>query len=313
MISIVSKRHPFKFYFSIIFATFFFILLATALIFIYDKPVADQQLKTKDNLLPIISFVCYVFAGYSLYRYIKNVPTIKVDSQFINFNNEIFLISNISKIEFTGKQPFNYIVDFPLEAAKITFKNGEHKYIFDDMYSNSWEIKSFLNEFMLGNRKDYKNNNLPIDKEAASNDIYETFKGYQFASLRGIVLWCSIGLFGYLAFNTKGDFIGAVGISLFFLLFFFMVFSFQMFYFQVSNHFFLIRNHNLFWKRKVYNISDVKEVVFETQGKLPNSLRVITKNFQNKLYPAGTLSDKTWLALKYKLEKYKIKVRNECI
>ncbi len=84
-------------------------------------------------------------------------------------------------------------------------------------------------------------------------------------------------------------------------------------YFQVSDNLFVVRNHNLFWKKKAYRITEIKEVVFETQGKMPNCLRVITKNFKNKLYPAGTLRDKTWLALKDKLESFDITVRNECI
>ena len=79
------------------------------------------------------------------------------------------------------------------------------------------------------------------------------------------------------------------------------------------NNFFVIRNHNVFWTKKPYNIKDIKEVVFETQGKMPNCLRVITKDFRNKLYPAGTLRDNNWIALKDKLEGYKIKVRNECV
>jgi hypothetical protein len=60
-------------------------------------------------------------------------------------------------------------------------------------------------------------------------------------------------------------------------------------------------------------LADIKEVVYETQGKQPNCMRIITNDFRNKLYPAGTLRDKTWLDLKDKLEKKGITVRNECI
>lgn len=56
-----------------------------------------------------------------------------------------------------------------------------------------------------------------------------------------------------------------------------------------------------------------QEIVFETQGKMPNNLRVITKDFRTKLFRAGTLTDKTWLALKDRLESKNITVSNECI
>jgi hypothetical protein len=84
-------------------------------------------------------------------------------------------------------------------------------------------------------------------------------------------------------------------------------------YFKVSQTFLVIKNHNLLWCTKAFRLSDIEEIVFETQGKMPNCLRVITKDFRNKLYLAGTLTDKTWLQLKDKLEGYNIKVRNECI
>ena len=101
----------------------------------------------------------------------------------------------------------------------------------------------------------------------------------------------------------------------FFLLssFWFSFNSWLMHYFKVSDKYFVVKNHNFFWKTKAYLLSDIDEVVFETQGKMPNCLRVITKNFKSKMYPAGTLRNKTWLQLKDKLEQYHIKVRNECI
>jgi hypothetical protein len=42
-------------------------------------------------------------------------------------------------------------------------------------------------------------------------------------------------------------------------------------------------------------------------------MRIITKDFRNKLYPAGTLRDKTWLEMKRQLELKGVTVRNECI
>jgi hypothetical protein len=86
-----------------------------------------------------------------------------------------------------------------------------------------------------------------------------------------------------------------------------------MHYFGIDKEFLIIRNHNLIWINKVYRIHDIKEVVFETQGKMPNCLRVITKRFKSKLYPAGTLRKENWLELKDALEKQGVKVRNECI
>ncbi len=189
MTAIVSKRHILKFYFSITLGTLFFIAMATGLLFIYNKSADKGQLKTKDKLMPIFSIAVYAFAGYSLYRYIKNVPKITLDKEFITFNNQTYSVSDIKKVTLSGKRPFKYAINFPMEAATLTFNDNETKYIFDDMYSNSWEIKSFLKQVVIDKKEFIKTSNSSIDKNAVASDFYETFKGNQFTSLRGISLW----------------------------------------------------------------------------------------------------------------------------
>ena len=49
MTTIVSKRHIFKFYFSIILGTLFFVAMATGLLFIYNKSADKGELKAKDK------------------------------------------------------------------------------------------------------------------------------------------------------------------------------------------------------------------------------------------------------------------------
>jgi hypothetical protein len=75
----------------------------------------------------------------------------------------------------------------------------------------------------------------------------------------------------------------------------------------------VVRNHNFFWKKDVYRLTDIREVVFETRTKMPICLRVITNGYRDKLYAADTLYRKTWLVLKAELESKNIQVRNECL
>lgn len=288
--------------------------MATVLLFVYNEQADKGNLKTKDKLMPIFSIACYAFAGYSLYRYIKNAPTITVDKDFINFNSQTFSLADINKVELTGKRPFKYGINFPMEAATLTFNSGETKYIFDDMYSNSWEIKSFLKQVVIDKKEFFEPTENIIDTISLDSDYYETYKGTVITSLRGISLWGLIGFFAYMLLSNSKPTTSGLLIGFFcFSSFWFLFHTYLMNYFQVSDNFFVVKNHNFFWTKKAYHIKDIKEVVFETQGKMPNCLRIITKDFRNKLYPAGTLKDKTWLDLKDKLETYKIKVRNECI
>jgi len=83
--------------------------------------------------------------------------------------------------------------------------------------------------------------------------VYETFKGNQFTSLRGILLWGSVGYLTYMLITSKRP--DTAGIILLFSglsLFWFILFSYQMHYFQVSDNYLFIRNHNLFWRKKAY-------------------------------------------------------------
>jgi len=69
--------------------------------------------------------------------------TIKNDT--ITFgDNESFLIKDITDITFSTKISFGKIHVNQLEGMIIQFENGTEKVLYDDLYENLWEIKSFL-------------------------------------------------------------------------------------------------------------------------------------------------------------------------
>ena len=84
-----------------------------------------------------------------------------------------------------------------------------------------------------------------------------------------------------------------------------------MYYFGVSENYFVVRNHELFWKKEVYSLQYVNEIVFEKVYKYRKGLRLINKNYNTDFYKTNTLSIEDYLKLKYHLEKQGIKVRNE--
>jgi ABC-type multidrug transport system fused ATPase/permease subunit len=314
MTTIVSKRHFFKFYFSLILATLFYLSIGTVLLFIYINEIFSGSIALKTHAMPVFFIACYAIAGYSVYRYFKNAPNIILDKNNITFNKQTYSIADINEVTLTGKHPFKYGFNFPMEAVTITFNTNETKYIFDEMYSNTWEIKSFLKQVVIDNKYFFDPSEYTVDIHALTLEFFETYKGPVLTSLRGISLWGVIGFFAFILVYgaqpiPKGYFVGLFCISIIWFLLHVNLLN----YFQVSDNYFVVRNHNFFWTKKAYYLKDIEEVVFETQGKMPNCLRIITKNYKNKLYPASTLRDKTWLELKDKLEKHKIYVRNECI
>jgi hypothetical protein len=272
-----------------------------------------EQHATKDYLSPVFSFLFYFLAVSMVYIYWKMSPIITIDKHTIVFGTQTFYLKNIKDVRLTGKMPFRYyFMTFPMEGTAITFNDGTEILLFDDMYSNSWEIKSFLEQTVI-NKQEYKPK---LIESVVRNVPYrdeDVFKGNQFTSLRGISLWGVIGFFIIMLFSKGNPPIALFVFLGVFSTFWFILSSWMMHYFVVTNDFLIIKNHNFLWMTKIYPLSEVKEIVYETQEKQPNSMRVITKDFKNKLYRAGTLRDSTWLDMKKELERNKIKVRNECI
>jgi len=315
MTTITTQRHKYKFYLSIAFSFVFFCGLGTLLIWLFVAKFNSDDIKTKEYLIPAFSFLFYLMAFFTILRYFKNAPIISIDKYSIRFGaTETYYITDIKDISLTGKKPFKYLLNFPMEGTSIEFRDGTRKIFFDDMYSNTWQLKSFLEQVVIKKKDFAETENYDIDSNELRYAQVDYFKGNQLTCIRGILLWGIIGFFIYLILSK--DTIPPTGVLIFFGAFgtFWFIFnSWLMNFFGVSDNYFVVKNHNFIWKKRLYRINNIKEVVFETRGKMPNCLRVVTKDFRTKLYPAATLSDKTWHKLKRSLEKRGIKVRNECI
>lgn len=317
---IVSRKSFLGFYIMVLFLPF--ICIAFAIMFLVHFIVLIQMGHADYSwLIPIVIFSS--LAVYLIYTGLKNAPKITLDDQFISFNNNTYSLSEIKRISMNGERPFKGLSNTPRQAASITFNDGKEKYIFDEMYSNISEIKSFLQQVVIEGKEYIPPIEQEIEGSAVSCDTYDTFKGNLFASFSGIFLWGMIGFCLYLILIHKDDYntlftIGFVQVTnLWFIaviiITWFLLFSRWVFYFQVSANFLIIKNPNYFWCKKVYRISNIQEVIFDQRGKQPNALSIITKDFHYKRCLAGTLRNATCLALKDKLESYGVSVRNECI
>lgn len=104
------------------------------------------------------------------------------------------------------------------------------------------------------------------NKSVFENEFYETYKGYQITCFQGILLWGGIAFFAYNFINSSRprkteSLIAGVCLSIYL----FILCSWNMNYFQVSDSYLRILKHNLFWRKKVYKLSDIQEIVFENR------------------------------------------------
>jgi hypothetical protein len=315
MNTITTKRSLLKFYAASLFAALFLSALGSFAIFNCLDPEERKGFRPGgESILIVLGGLMIFMAFYTVYRYFKNAPIISADHNKISFGSSNYYWADVGKIELTGKQPFRYVFEFPMEGVKFTMKDGQEKYLFDDMYANAWQVKLFIQEVILNKSKVFELPAAGINKSEFDYDVFETYIGNQFTSLRGISFWPLFVILVYaLFFGAKTDQYSGLVIVVPFALFWFLFNAWLMNYFRVSENFIVVKNHLAFWKNNGYRLSDIKEVAFETRDKMPNCLRIITKDFRSKLYPAGTLRDKTWLEMKDKLESRGITVRNECI
>lgn len=320
MTKVVGRRHKVKFYFVIIITFLLLFFMGTLLL---TNLLSSETLSARGSVFGwILVMLSYFMAFYTVITYFKQNPVITVDKNLIRFGDkEAYDLTSIKELHLTGKVPFWYLFKCPMEGATIYFKNGKIKYFIDDMYANSWLLKLFLEQVVI-KKQDFQiprlsNINLQALKKFKQAEVYQ---GNQFASLTGLLGWGIFAMLTGLIFiivlddkplSTEAWVLLLISISMAIAML--LLFSCQMFYFSIVDKYFVVRNHNLVWKERIFNLDDIREVVFEQPLRKPVCLRIITKDFKTRLYPAGTLRIKTWGELKNMLETKGIQIRNECL
>ena len=311
---IKSKRHP-LIYLVVSIITLLTCVAVFSAYLSFDDMIENGHKELKDYLSPFILISILTFFGYTIKQLFKNSPSITIDNENIKFGGLSYKLSDIVNISFTGKRQYPFLLNSTKESAKIEFKDETSVVLFDDSYINTWKIKSFLEKVVVeGKEYNYKK----IEKIRLNSLNFEktnVFKGNQFTSGRGMLIWIPILFFLFLVVPSKKvD-------SLFQLLFVFILDSFWFFfgswmiyYVCLTKDYLIIQNPNLPWIEKVYRLDNIKEVIIEQPpSNLPHCIRIITNDYRNKYFPAGTLRKKHWIDLIENLENKGIKVRNECI
>lgn len=313
METISTRRHLFKFYFILLFFTAFTLCLGSLILLESIELYKTDQLTRKKGFQALFAVILYGVAISLPYSYWKNSPKITVDELSIRFGTQTFHLNDIIHFDLTAKVPFHYIISVPMEGSTITFRDGTVKTFIDDMYANSWEIKSFLHRCI--NKVEYIFQPITrFEQSLIDSERKDVFKGNQFTTISAIALWG--GLVAFIMAYLDGNFQNSIGmllVLLTILTIWFLFHSWFMNYFCLTKNILLVKNHNLLWRKNYYRLSDIEEVVIEMPDKHPYCMRIITKNFKSKLYPAATLRTRTWHRLIEELEAKGVSVRDECI
>jgi hypothetical protein len=228
--------------------------------------------------------------------------------------------SDITDIHLTGKEFENFMfVSMPMEAITIELKNETREIVFVKLYSNMDRIRTALHFIKL--RLSQQNQitddcfTLVQRDEPTVHDIsnLEKYGGRHLLTMNRLFAhggWLFIGWL-FLFSDSPMNLIAKLIFSIFILAICIGLFGYQLHYFRLNGQYLVVKNHIWLWRNDTYNIKDLKEIVFEEPHKMSTALRVVTNNYETKLYPAGSIRSKSWSKLSKAFSKMHIDVRNE--
>ena len=278
--------------------------------------------KNRDKLLIGAIFLLAGFL-YILFLILK-VPRITIDNQVIKlksiFKESIVSWNEVNEIILAFKKNRGFLLN-PGDATILHLKNNTKIHIWIMYYKNAPEMKSLLEKI------NYQiQNNLPIELNKAGTSFKPTnavisrdnlqfeefikYTGNPYFSFNALIFFaCSIGLI-IATFPTIKAYPARSPILLIPIIALYFGLGFQLHYFLLSNNYLIIKNHFWWWRNHSYNLSEVREIVFEQPYKWSKTMRVITKDFKEKSYPAGSLRNKQWKEFRKHLSQLNITTRS---
>lgn len=264
---------------------------------------------------------------YSIYYLLTRFPQLTIDKSGITFSTffktKSYLWDEVTDIELTGKQPHRFaFITMPAEATTFKFKDKSTFVLWADYYRNISDLRVVLDradKLLKDKTKSLSSIDLGITQQDYSNaeidfSAEDKYNGNHFFTFNGLTFYGFLIFVGYMISQkpmvllTNYGALLSIGFATFVLC---GLLSYQMHYFILTDKFLIVKNSIWFWRKDIYPLGNIREVVFETPHRLSTSMRVITKDFKTKLYPAGSLKDKTWKLLEDKFQSKEIEVRNE--
>ncbi len=305
----IKSRRSIAFYATLVFAIIFYLVFLGPVL----MAIAFDE-ETANYILIAASLLIFYLGFYTIYAYYRMAPKVIADNRGIAFNNRSYVWTDVESATFSGKMPFRYITLHSFEGMKLAFKGGATEYLHNTMYSNMAEIKRFVDSnvnaaaaTLSPNAHQRYENYLPEPDIATEHPV--KYKGNQLKTMQGIFIWLII--IGSIFFIALINDATVTALLFMFNILFFIILSIPLNYFCISEHYLIVRNHNLIWKRKTFLLANVSKILFDAEGRAENTLTIYNKDFSVNAFQAATLSNERWLALKRHLETAGVAVVDE--
>lgn len=220
------------------------------------------------------------------------------------FKPKSYTWSSVSEI-YLGRKA-NYMMQ-SMEATYILFDNGEKLYIWQDVYRNTSEMRGFIAHRVSEKIQDPRPNIILKNIQSINRRRYS---GNAYTSFNTLLI---VGMAIFMGVLIKGkirvDILLLVPIGVIVTMFF--GFGTQMNYFIIDEGYLFIKNQFFPWVNRQIRLEDIVEVDIETPYRRSTGLRIITRDFNSRIYGAGSLRGKNWTDLMEDLKFIGIPVRDD--
>lgn len=320
--TITSRFHPIHAFFLPVFLVLLFGSLGYFIGFLSFLDVkigkVDSIFKTPIYGSPIL-FIAMIGTIVHYLRILKKIQISEQGIRFLNlFNSEFTPWESVKKIELLGK---SQLFTSPAEATILELKDGRKMELLASLYKNIGSLRKSLEQVAESLENESPIEISPVTKRAIAAPVeyldlnrMSKFSGNHLLSWNGAFLYSCIAFTIYYLL-TKNQEVGYELTLLFLIPFsglFYGLLGYQLHYFYLGKDYLVVKNHVWPWVHIVYRIDEIRQVVFEIPYRRSFSLRIITEEYQSRLFPAGSLRMNHWKALLKQLQDLGIDIRNEC-
>jgi len=284
----------------------------------YDKHGENVELSRG-----VFSIVLWIILAIIVYQILK-IPRITITENEIIFKSVLSTRSiswkDVETIILTGKRPLFWRNNE--EATSLLLKTGEKVFISVRYYKNAPQIRRLLNNInaAISMQKPVTIDPLiflPLSKTKhiiPQEEVFFKYAGTPYLNVNAIIFYgASLGLVVG-TWSTILRYPERLPLLVIPIMVFYLAPGVLLNYFLVSDKYIVVKNAFWFWRKHIYAMDEIVEVVFEyyDRGRFgSNALRIITADFRSKIYSCAGLWAKDWKKLKAHLESRNVRVRNE--
>ncbi|MFA0962750.1 DUF6585 family protein [Roseivirga sp. BDSF3-8] len=296
--------------------------LGLGILLLWKESMNDEKAASGEMVQFLPGIGMLVFGLLVAVYYLKTLRKIKLTDSGIHLSGILsssFIAWNeIQETYLSGKQGESFLwITMPFEAITVVLKNDEPVILLKNYYRNNEELCQAINHINQQKKQQVRPNLTGFKPSRLSLPGYvnpaglTSYKGNHFFTFNWLFVYACLTASFFILFLDIPIVSKLIMTGMVLLLC--VLLSIQLYYFEADKDFLIVKNHIWPFHQRAFRLSDITELVIESPHQRSHTLRIITSDFKNRVYGAGSLRNKTWRQFIVDMEKQGIRVRNEAI